>query len=235
MIKRAYYDHLGGLDNNTFSHTTIKGDLPIIDGVAGPLVITNDINAKYSVYISGSTGLLNGESTIGSNQYDKGTGGTGVEIPPGATKRFDLPYQTKGQPIDRIFFSIQYWDPNRKTPPDTSVSYTGDLKSVQISGQLAVQTEDKYAKLLFLPQPDQTMQANVTYGDGKSKWIESCSVKINSDGTMTLRGASYQTLYGSTQFSLDTFTLWQNADGTVTGQSSDGAGGGNSLLFHRGS
>ena len=91
--------------------------------------------------------------------------------------------------------------------------------------------DDRNATMSILPDTGEGPGVAVTYSDHLGRYRENCSVTYNSDGTITLTGASYTILSGSS-FSLDTFTIRIAADGSLSGSSVDSSGGKTVLSLH---
>ena len=113
--------------------------------------------------------------------------------------------------------------------PALSGAYTGYITYMPRNG--VTSSADRNATLTILPDTGKGVAAVVTYSDQLGRYRENCSVKYNSDGTITLKGFSYTILSGST-FYPDTFTISFEKDGSISGSSIDSAGGRTILSFH---
>jgi hypothetical protein len=113
--------------------------------------------------------------------------------------------------------------------PALSGTYTGYITFTPKDG--ATSYQDRNAKLTILPDTGKGVVAVVNYSDQLGHYREKCSVTLNSDGTLTLKGFSYTILAG-TSFSLDTFKIQVAADGSISGNSIDTGGGTSILSFH---
>jgi hypothetical protein len=119
-----------------------------------------------------------------------------------------------------------------QAPTTLSGSYTGFVQFLQADGIHSYRDETATLAVVQLDEGGGT-GAVITYGDKSARYQETCSVKANPDGSLTLQGISYKTLFGTNPFNLDTFKIEINKDGSITGSSADQAGEGTLIQFHR--
>jgi hypothetical protein len=90
---------------------------------------------------------------------------------------------------------------------------------------------DTAATMVIKPVAGKEPTAVVTHSDQQGRYRETCSITYNSDGTITLKGVSWNIISGDS-FSPDTFTLHEQSNGSLTGTSVDSSGGTSTLSMH---
>jgi hypothetical protein len=113
--------------------------------------------------------------------------------------------------------------------PSLSGKYKGSITYMPEGG--VTHYDDTGATMVIQPDTGKGPTAVITYSDQLGRYRETCFIKYNSDGTITLKGISWRIISGSS-FNPDTFTLKIASDGSVSGHSVD-TGGGTSVLSMR--
>ena len=116
-----------------------------------------------------------------------------------------------------------------KADPTLTGTYRGSITYTPKDG--ATSYDDRNATMTIVPDTGKGPVASITYSDQTGRYREFCFITYNADGTVTLKGESYEILSGSS-FYPDTFTVRIADDGSVSGTSVDSAGGRTVLKLH---